>query len=126
MKTYLLLFLLATASALALTPIVRRVCQRFRWLDEVRDRRRIHPSAIPRLGGVAVYLSMLIGLVPLALLHNGFTESLHDGNFRLLRIFIPASLTLLLGIVDDVRGLKALQKCAGLVAIALVFYAMGG
>src|ERR1700686_3329482 len=126
MKTYLLLFLLATCSSLALTPIVRRLCQRLRWLDEARDKRHSHPTAIPRLGGVAVYVSVLIGLVPLVLLNNFFTESLKDSNSHLLRIFIPASLTLLLGIVDDIWGLKALQKFAGLLVIALAFYAMGG
>ena len=126
MKTYLLLFLVATCSSLALTPILRRLCQRFRWLDEARDKRRLDPTGIPRLGGIAVYVSLLIGLVPLVLLHNVFTESLKDGNSHPFRIFIPASLTLLLGIVDDIWGLRAMQKFAGLVIIALVFYAMGG
>lgn len=127
MKTYLLLFLLATCSSLGLTPIVRRLCQRLRWLDEVRDKRHLHRRPVPRLGGIAVYVSLLIGLFPLVLLHNAFTESLlKDSNSHLLRIFIPASLTLLLGIVDDVWGLKAPQKFAGLVVIALIFYAMGG
>ncbi len=126
MKTYLLLFLLATCSSLALTPLLRRLCQRFCWLDELSDKRHLHRSAVPRLGGIAVYASLLIGLVPLLLLHNAFTESLKDSNSHLLRIFIPASLTLLLGIVDDLWGLKAPQKFAGLVVIALIFYAMGG
>src|SRR6267142_6225321 len=126
MKTYLLLFVLATCSSLALTPILRRLCQRFRWLAETRDKRGLQPAGIPRLGGIAVYVSLLIGLVPLVLLHNLFTQSLKDGNSHPFRILIPASLTLLLGIVDDIWGLKALQKFAGLVVIALVFYAMGG
>jgi UDP-GlcNAc:undecaprenyl-phosphate/decaprenyl-phosphate GlcNAc-1-phosphate transferase len=126
MKTYLLLFMLATGSSLALTPVVRRLCQRFDWLDEIRDLRRIHQSAVPRLGGIAVYLSVLIGLVPLLLLNNFFTASLRESNAHFLRIFVPATLTLLLGIFDDLRGLKALQKFAGLMLVAAVFYLMGG
>jgi UDP-GlcNAc:undecaprenyl-phosphate GlcNAc-1-phosphate transferase len=126
MKTYLLLFLLATCSSLALTPLVRRLCQRFRWLDDMRDARRIHQNATPRLGGVAVFAAVLIGLIPLALLDNLFTESLTDGRTRLVRILVPASLTLALGMVDDIRGLRALQKLVGLTVIAVIYYAMGG
>src|ERR1700737_936817 len=126
MKTYLLLFLLAMCTSLGLTPIMRRLCQRLGWLDELRDPRRLHPTSIPRLGGVAVYVSLMIGLAPLILLHNNFTASFKVTNAHLLQIFIPATLTLLLGVVDDLWGLKALQKFAGLIAIALVFYAMGG
>jgi UDP-GlcNAc:undecaprenyl-phosphate GlcNAc-1-phosphate transferase len=126
MKTYLLLFVLATTTSLGLTPIVRRLCQRWRWLDEVRDKRRLHRAATPRLGGVAVYLSLLVGLMPLLFIENGFTNSISEGKLRYLRLLLPATLTLLLGCIDDLRGLKAFQKFSGLTFIALVFYAMGG
>src|ERR1700736_3634103 len=106
MKTYFLLFLVATCSSLVLTPIVRRVCQRFHWLDEPKDARRIHATAIARLGGVAVFLSVLLGLLPLLLIRNFFTDSLRDTAPRLLVILVPASLTLILGAFDDLIGLK--------------------
>lgn len=126
MKTYLLLFLLATFSSLALTPTVRRICQRLKWLDVSRDARRLHSLPIPRLGGIAVFCSLIIGLLPLLVLHNGFTEALKGSGTQLPRLLLPAALTLLLGIYDDMRGLKAPQKFAGLIVIALIFYAMGG
>ena len=126
MKTYLLLFVVATTTSLGLTPIVRRLCQRWRWLDEIRDQRRLHRAATPRLGGVAVYLSLLVGLIPLLFIENGFTTSLSEGKPHYLRLLLPATLTLLLGCIDDLRGLKAFQKFSGLAVIALIFYAMGG
>ena len=126
MRTYLLLFVVATSASLVLTPIIRRLCQRWHWLDDSQDRRRVHRTATPRLGGVAVYLSLLIGLVPLLFINNLFTESLPSEPTHYLRFLVPATLTLLLGCLDDLRGLKAFQKFSGLAVIALVFYAMGG
>jgi UDP-GlcNAc:undecaprenyl-phosphate GlcNAc-1-phosphate transferase len=126
MKTYFVLFLVALCSSLVLTPIVRRVCQRFSLLDEPGEARRIHGRAIPRLGGVAVFISLLVGLLPLLLIRNVFTESLKESVPRLLVILVPGCLTLLLGMLDDLRGLKPRQKFAGLCAIGAIFYAMGG
>jgi len=126
MRTYFLLFSVATFSSLALTPIIRRLCQRFSWLDHPTDRRRLHTVATPRLGGVAVFLSMLLGLVPLLFIHNLFTQSLRSGVSRLPVLLIPAALTLAVGAYDDLRGLKAWQKFAGIIIASIVFYAMGG
>jgi UDP-GlcNAc:undecaprenyl-phosphate GlcNAc-1-phosphate transferase len=125
MKTCFLLFIVATCSSLALTPIVRRVCQRFRWLDEPKNE-RIHRKAVPRLGGIAVFCSVLIGLLPLLLIRNLFTDALRESAPRLWVLLVPASLTFLLGVYDDLFGLKASQKFAGLSAIGGIFYALGG
>lgn len=126
MKTYFLLFSLAVISSLGLTPIVRRLCQRFRWLDQRNDKRHLHRIATPRLGGIAVFVSMMIGLAPLVLIRNGLTESMRESTAHLPQILIPALLTLLLGIADDLFGLRAAQKFGGLALIAGVYYFMGG
>jgi len=126
MRTYFLLFTVATFSSLALTPIIRRLCQRLSWLDQPGDGRRLHTVATPRLGGVAVFLSMLLGLAPLLFIRNLFTDSFRSTSPRLLVLLLPAALTLALGAFDDLRGLKAWQKFAGLIVASVVFYAMGG
>jgi UDP-GlcNAc:undecaprenyl-phosphate GlcNAc-1-phosphate transferase len=126
MKTYFLLFTVATFSSLTLTPIIRRLCQRLRWLDEPTDGRRLHTMAIPRLGGIAVFTSVLLGLAPLLFIRNLVTESLRETSPRLIVLLVPAALVLLLGAVDDLRGLKAWQKFAGLIVASMVFYALGG
>ena len=62
MKTYFALFLIATFSALIITPLIRRLCERFKLLDVPADGRRVHTNAIPRLGGVAIYLSLMLDI----------------------------------------------------------------
>src|ERR1041385_4887626 len=126
MKTYFLLFIVATVSSLVLTPIIRRLCQRFSWLDEPTDSRRLHTKGVPRLGGIAVFLSVLLGLAPLLLIRNLFTESLRGTAPRLVVILVPAFLTLVLGVVDDLTRLKAWHKFAGLIVVSVIFYALGG
>ncbi len=126
MKTYFALFIIATCSALVITPVVRRLCERFKLLDVPADGRRVHTSAIPRLGGVAIYLSLLVALSSLFVVSNILTQSLAYYSPLFYKILIPASLVLLLGIYDDLRGANAILKFVGLALIASLFYAMGG
>jgi len=125
-KTYFALFLIATFSALVITPVIRRLCERFKLLDVPADGRRVHKSAIPRLGGVAIYLSLLLALSSLLFVSNVLTESLQFYTPVLLKVLVPTSLVLLLGIYDDLRGTNAVVKFVGLGLIASLFYAMGG
>ncbi|HUS11330.1 MAG TPA: MraY family glycosyltransferase [Pyrinomonadaceae bacterium] len=126
MKTYFALFLTATFASLIITPLIRRLCERFNLLDVPVDGRRVHTSAIPRLGGVAIYLSLMLALASLLLVSNLVTESLAYYRPVLFKVLVPSSLVLLLGIYDDLRGTNALVKFLGLGLIASLFYAMGG
>jgi UDP-GlcNAc:undecaprenyl-phosphate/decaprenyl-phosphate GlcNAc-1-phosphate transferase len=125
-KTYFALFLIATFSALTITPVIRRLCQRFKLLDVPADGRRVHTTAIPRLGGVAIYLSLLLALSSLLLVSNVLTETLAFYRPVFFKVLVPSSLVLLLGIYDDLRGTNAAVKFLGLGLIASLFYAMGG
>jgi len=125
-KTYFALFIIASCSALVITPLVRRLCERFRLLDVPADGRRVHTVAIPRLGGVAIYLSLLVALSSLLLVSNLVTDSLSYYSPVFFKVLIPSSLVLLLGVFDDLRGTNAIVKFIGLGLIASLFYAMGG
>jgi UDP-GlcNAc:undecaprenyl-phosphate GlcNAc-1-phosphate transferase len=125
-KTYFALFLIATFSALIITPLIRRLCERFKLLDVPTDGRRVHTKAIPRLGGVAIFLSVMLALASLLLVSNLLTESLQYYRPVLFKVLIPSFLVLLLGVYDDLRGANAVVKFVGLGLIASLFYAMGG
>ena len=126
MKTYFALFLIATIASLITTPLIRRLCQRFKLLDIPTDGRRVHRKAVPRLGGVAIYFSCLTALSLLPFVDNLLTQKLDTLRAEFLTIFIPATLVLLLGVYDDLRGTNAVVKFLGLGTIATIFYAMGG
>lgn len=126
MNTYFALFLIATFASLIITPLIRRLCARFKLLDVPADGRRVHKTAVPRLGGVAIYASLVLALSALPLVSNLLTESLRVHVTELFIVLIPATLVLLLGVYDDVRGTNATVKFVGLGLIATLFYAMGG
>ena len=126
MKTYFALFLIATVASLISTPLIRRLCERHKLLDVPLDGRRIHRKAVPRLGGIALYLSCLATLSLLWFWDNLLTQTLSGMKSEILTLLIPATLVLLLGAYDDLRGANAVVKFVGLGLIATLFYAMGG
>ena len=126
MKTYFALFLIATVASLITTPLMRRLCQRWNLLDVPLGGRRIHRTAVPRLGGIAIYIACLSALSLLTLWDNLLTQTLSGMKSEILTLLIPATLVLLLGAYDDLRGANAVVKFAGLGLIATLFYAMGG
>jgi UDP-GlcNAc:undecaprenyl-phosphate GlcNAc-1-phosphate transferase len=125
-KTYFALFLISVSASLTLTPLLRRFCERYRLVDEPGDDRRLHQKAIPRLGGIAIFLSMLIALSFLPLVNNLLTQTLRP-ELRAIIIFVVCGfLVLALGVYDDLRGASAIVKFAGLAAVTLLFYWLGG
>ena len=126
MKTYFALFLIATLASLIATPLIRRLCERYNLLDVPLDGRRIHRTAVPRLGGIALYISCLSALSLLPFVDNLLTQTLSTFKPEFLTLFVPATLVLVLGAYDDLRGANATVKFIGLGLIATLFYAMGG
>jgi len=124
--TYFALFLIATFASLVLTPLIRRVCERLNLLDVPLDERRMHRKAVPRLGGVAIYLACVIALSALPLVDNMLTQTLRTYTAEIFVALIPATFVLFLGIYDDLRGTNATVKFASLGLIATLFFIMGG
>src|SRR4051794_7892689 len=110
MNTYIAVFAIAMFSSLLLTPVIRRFSVRWGWLDVPTDDRRVHRKAIPRVGGLAVLLSVLIALLALPFVGNLVTQSLLRDKWQLLMVFAPAVLVTLLGLYDDIRGANARVK----------------
>lgn len=126
MNTYLLIFSLAAFSSLVLTPTVRRVCERFGLLDESQDERRTHKKSVPRLGGIAIFFSVLIALSVLPFVHNSLTRSLGMARWRFVVILVPAAFVFLFGVFDDLRGSKAPVKFLVQGLAGALLYTLGG
>ena len=126
MKTYFALFLISVCASLTLTPLLRRFCERYHLLDEPLDARRLHQKAVPRLGGVAIFLALAIALSVLPLVNNLLTHDLRPQLREIIVFLICGSLVLVLGVYDDLRGANAWVKFAGLAGATVLFYALGG
>src|SRR4051812_40925168 len=110
MNTYLTLFIIALSSSLFLTPIVRRMAQRFGFLDAPQDDRRIHVIPVPRLGGIAIFLSVGLTLAALPLLDNLVKQSLRQYSSQILAVAVSSTIVFLFGVFDDIFGARARWK----------------
>lgn len=126
MNTYLALFVISVCSSLVLTPLIRRLSERRGWFDEPRDDRRVHKKPIPRLGGIAIFLSVLVALSLLLFLNNTLTSSLKASSIHLYTTLGLAFLILVLGVFDDLHGTTAIQKFSAQGLISLLFFMVGG
>ncbi|HEX8140319.1 MAG TPA: MraY family glycosyltransferase [Pyrinomonadaceae bacterium] len=126
MNTYLMLFVLALFSSLLITPLLRRLCDRYGWVDHPHEPRRIHSRAIPRLGGVALYIATLLTLASISLLDNLVTQSLRAQWRNLFVLLLPATLLLLLGAYDDLHNTSPRIKLIAQTLAGILFYLMGG
>jgi UDP-GlcNAc:undecaprenyl-phosphate/decaprenyl-phosphate GlcNAc-1-phosphate transferase len=87
--------------------------------------RHVHTKALPRLGGVALYLSIMLVLL-CALIAWHWTGLARPFSFtRWLGLLGPASIAFLLGLYDDLRGANAYLKF-GVQTIAAALLYFGG
>ena len=104
--------LITFISSLILVPLIKDVAKHINAMD-IPNKRKVHKKPMPRLGGLAIFLSFLIGYMFFAPLTT-----------QMISILIGGILIILLGIIDDINPLKATTKLWGqlIVAIILVFY----
>ncbi len=111
---YLLPFILALVASIGLTPLVIGfVKKRNLAMPAVRDR-DVHKSPVPRLGGVAIFIAFWLLVVSYWLLAPEklhFTDTKIIGiDQNLLGVFIGSIILLIVGVIDDVKGVKPLIK----------------
>ena len=113
MEKLALPLLLALALSLVLTPGVIRLAYRWKAVD-LPDNRKVHRRPMPRLGGLAVYIAFTATVL--------LTQNLAREWWGLL---LGATLIVLLGILDDTRGISARQKLVGQIVAACAVIPFG-
>jgi len=131
----------ALAVSLVVTPIVRAVAYRLDIVDRPDAVLKPHGRPIAYLGGLGIFCGLLAGLIAYAVAMpdlsaqwRGVTGALSDGawgrliNNRLWHLFgiALASLVItLMGLWDDIKGLRPVQKVLGQVVAAGVLLIAG-
>src|SRR5580698_8370044 len=111
LNKYIYVFFAGLLVSYLLTPVVRTLAFRFRVVD-LPNARRPHQRPTARGGGVAVFIAVQLA----CLLAFELPWPQHTGglDFAWWQRFALASLILfVVGIIDDVRGMKPLVKLAG-------------
>jgi len=107
MSTTLFIFVVALSFALTGTPLVRRLAQRLGFLDRPAAR-KLQTSPIPLMGGVAIYIGVVLTLI---IFRRHYLP-------ELLSILGGATLLAVLGLWDDRVELPAIVKLIGQIVAA--------
>ena len=102
-------FILAVAIVLVLTPVCAWLAPKIGGIDSGGDRPRVHTKPIPRIGGLAIVIAILVT----ALL---FVDL--DGPYP--GILIGTAAVAAVGLLDDTRGLRPGPKALAVIALALI------
>jgi UDP-GlcNAc:undecaprenyl-phosphate GlcNAc-1-phosphate transferase len=119
-------FFLALLSAFALTRYVRDLANAHGWVAVPSHERHLHANPLPRLGGVAIFLSFS-ACMALAALWAARHPQLHSPHLfkTIATILGPAALVFLLGVYDDVRGVGPYFKFTVQAVAAAMLYVGG-
>jgi len=113
--------LIAAAVSFFVTPLIARLARRFGAVDRPSDRGVNQRPDVPLMGGLAVLLGLLSGIVA-AYLIFGFAGAI---NQRMVGFLAGAVLLVVAGVWDDRFGMKALGKLTVQIAAAAVAIAHG-
>ncbi|AGL03594.1 MraY family glycosyltransferase [Desulfoscipio gibsoniae] len=117
MEKYILPLVLALALGYLITPGVRVLAIKAGALDHPNPR-KVHSGVMPRMGGLAVYLAF----VPAVLL---IRYLLPNASLPVWGLLTGATIILLVGMLDDMRGLTPRVKLLGQIVAALAVIPFG-
>ena len=112
MYTLVLLGIASFLFAFILTPVCRNLAVRCRLLDPPDRLRKLHESPVPRVGGIPIALAYMLSFLALMLNQQG-ARMLAAGLPLALKLLPAAALIFLVGLLDDIRGLRPATKLAG-------------
>jgi UDP-GlcNAc:undecaprenyl-phosphate/decaprenyl-phosphate GlcNAc-1-phosphate transferase len=115
MLVFAIFLAVGTIVAALLTWLVRNVANRYGLAFGPSSSRHLHTSAIPRLGGVAIFITV-------ALVYTSFRFAAYHGwirqplNHDVFKVLLPATGLFLVGLLDDLRGMPAWTKLLAQIA----------
>ncbi|ETT87890.1 MraY family glycosyltransferase [Viridibacillus sp. FSL R5-0477] len=111
--TYLA-WIVAFIASILLTPLVKRLAFRVGAVDRP-NYRKVHAKIMPRLGGLAIYLAFLIGILILRPMHEA-----------MLPLLIGSFVIIVTGALDDMFEISAKAKLLGQLIAAVIVIFFGG
>lgn len=107
-------FLCTFLFTFALVPVARAVAEKIGAIDVPKDDRRMHKYPIPRLGGLAIFLGFLVGVLAFV----GLTR-------QIVALLVGSVIIVVLGMVDDCKNLPAKLKFLVQIIAAVITVYLG-
>ncbi len=119
-------FVVALTLTWWLTPSVLCLAKRHGAMAVPRSR-DVHETPTPRWGGIAIYAGVVTAIV-LTVTWRHFYPNVSDANgwtWRLLGVLLAATFIAAVGMVDDVKDLRAIYQAAAILAAGGILLAFG-
>ncbi len=120
-STYIIIaFTISLVFSLIGTPLIVKFCNTYGLFD-LPNTRKVHKYSIPRLGGSLFMPSLGFGVVvTLLIMYQGVNEDFEIGVSNIMMV-IGATMIYIIGIFDDLKGIKATHKFIIQTIAALIF-----
>lgn len=109
-----LIVLIAFLTTAILTPLVKRIAYHINALDIPDHNRKVHSKIMPRLGGLAIFSSFLLGYMIFA-----------PKTTQMLAILIGGFVIIIVGMIDDIKSIPPVPKFIGQTVAALIVVIYG-
>lgn len=115
MEKFILPVVVAFLISFLSTPMVKKLAIKIKAVDIPKDSRRIHSKPMPLMGGLAMYIAFTICMF----LFSDIETT------KLIGIWLGSSLMIVVGIIDDIRPLRASLKLLLQIVAALILVKFG-
>jgi UDP-GlcNAc:undecaprenyl-phosphate GlcNAc-1-phosphate transferase len=119
----LVAFFVSAALSASLIPWVIIFAHKKKMFDE-HNERKIHNGDIPRLGGVGIVLAFAATVILIGFLQSKF-YNVYNQNLGTLPFLASGVMIFLLGLLDDIYGIRAIIKLAVQLMVAIIIMAFG-
>lgn len=102
-------FILSTVTSFLATPLIIRLAKKIGAVDQPDSNRKLHTEVKPTLGGLAIFLGVMVGFLYLQPVHP-----------QMYAIFIGAFIMIIVGLLDDLVELRPLYKLIGQISAAII------
>lgn len=128
MTTILFIIFITFIISLVATPLVIKFAIKFGLVDIPKDARRVHSKPMPRVGGLAIIISVVLGLAIyyfMTLNATPIAQLSLKGSKQFFGYIIGAFFIALMGIIDDAINLRARHKFIFQLLAGIAVYVLG-
>ena len=105
MNTYIYTYVCSCILAVVITPIVIAIARSLRIYDNLGTR-KVHAGQIPRIGGVAIFLSSTILIIIVLFLDNAAGERFRNIQTQIITLLGTGTFIFIVGFIDDLYGVR--------------------
>ncbi len=125
MQSLIAIFLVSIVVGLVANWLTRRLAMTVGLMDGADGHRKLQSNAVPLGGGIAVFATTVAVLAMLAVLDHRWWTLLANSPREKLGLLTGALLIVLIGVLDDFRGIRGRQKLLGQIIVATVIASTG-